>query len=99
MLFNKSICYGDINGVIYDFEKSGDILPEHTHDKSSVHITIVCKGSVKAYGNGWQKNVNAGQIINFKEDQPHEIMALEDNTRIINIAKHFGGTVNDYNKV
>ena len=90
---------GDIKGSIYDFEFAGDILPKHIHDETNVHITIVCKGKVKAYSHDWEKEAIAGQIIDFRIGEPHEIMALEDNTRIVNILKKHGGTSNDYNKV
>jgi quercetin dioxygenase-like cupin family protein len=87
---------GDIRGTMYDFEKSGDILPKHTHDENSVHITIVAKGKVKAYSHDWSKEAIAGQLLDFRPNEPHEIMALEDNTRIFNIVKKFGGISNDY---
>jgi quercetin dioxygenase-like cupin family protein len=90
---------GDIRGAMYDFEKSGDILPKHNHDETTVHITIVARGKIKAYSHDWEKEAVAGQMIDFRPREPHEIMALEDNTRIFNIVKKFGGTVNDYSQV
>jgi len=87
---------GDIRGTMYDFEKSGDILPKHIHDENSVHITIVARGKVKAYSHDWSKEAIAGQLLDFRPNEPHEIMALEDNTRIFNIVKKFGGISNDY---
>lgn len=96
MLLAKELKIGDINGMIYDFEYAGDILPKHVHDESNVHITIVAKGKLKAYSHDWEKEAVAGQIIDFRVGEPHELMALEDNTRIINIIKNHGGTPNDY---
>lgn len=87
---------GDIKGAIYDFEKSGDILPKHVHDEDTVHITIVARGKIKAYSHDWEKEAIAGQILDFRPNEPHEIMALEDNTRIFNILKKHNGVVNDY---
>jgi len=98
LLANQLIGLGDLNGTIYDFEKSGDILPNHVHDESNVHITIVCSGKLKAYADNWEKEAVAGQILDFQVGEPHELMALEDNTRIINILKKAGGTPNDYKK-
>lgn len=98
MLLTKPLITGDINGMIYDFELAGDILPKHIHDETNVHITIVCTGKVKAYSHDWEIEAKPGQIIDFRVGEPHEIMALENNTRIINITKKFGGAVNDYNK-
>lgn len=90
---------GDIRGAIYDFEKSGDVLEKHVHTEENVHITIVARGKIKAYSHDWEKEATAGQIIDFRPGEPHELMALEDNTRIINIIKKFGGVSNDYVKV
>tara|TARA_R110002126_G_scaffold146103_1_gene292032 strand:+ start:253 stop:561 length:309 start_codon:yes stop_codon:yes gene_type:complete len=87
---------GDIRGTMYDFEKTGDIVEKHIHDESSVHITIVARGKVKAYSHDWEKEATAGQVLDFRVGEPHEIMALEDGTRIFNILKKAGGTPNDY---
>jgi quercetin dioxygenase-like cupin family protein len=86
---------GDLRGTVYDFEKSGDVLSKHNHTEENVHITVVAKGKVKAYSHDWEIEAEAGKIINFRPDEPHEIMALEDNTRIINIVKKMGGVVNE----
>ena len=88
---------GDIQGMMYDFEKEGDILPKHNHTEDNAHITIVARGKLKAYSHDWEKIAIAGQIMDFRVGEPHELMALEDNTRIINIIKKYGGTPNDYN--
>lgn len=87
---------GDISGVMYDFEKAGDILPKHNHNENSVHITIVARGKIKAYSHDWSMEATAGQILDFRAGEPHELMALEDETRIFNIVKKFGGQFNDY---
>jgi len=96
MLLVKPISLGDIRGSMYDFEFAGDILQKHVHDETNVHITIVTRGSIKAYSHDWEKEAIAGQILNFRPDEPHELVALEDNTRIINIIKKYGGVSNDY---
>tara|TARA_R110000868_G_scaffold26869_1_gene102998 strand:+ start:2509 stop:2817 length:309 start_codon:yes stop_codon:yes gene_type:complete len=90
---------GDIRGSMYDFEKAGDILPKHNHDENTVHITIVSRGKVKAYSHDWEMEAVSGQLLDFRQNEPHEIMALEDNTRIFNIVKKFGGQSNDYQVV
>ena len=90
---------GDINGAMYDFEKVGDILPKHTHTEENAHITIVARGKLKAYSDDWEIVAVPGQLINFESGQDHELMALEDNTRIFNIIKKFGGQSNDYVQV
>lgn len=87
---------GDIRGARYDFESAGDVLLKHNHTEENVHITIVARGKIKAYSHDWQIEATAGQILDFRPNEPHEIMALEDNTRIFNIVKKHGGNVNDY---
>lgn len=90
MLLAKTLTgLGDINGTLYDFEFAGDILPKHVHDEADVHITIVARGKLKAYSHDWEKEAVAGQILDFRVGEPHELMALEDNTRIVNILKNF----------
>lgn len=95
MLLTKDFSSGDLRGVIFDFQKAGDVLPKHTHDENSVHVTIVARGKIKAYSHDWEKEGVAGQLLDFRPNEPHEIMALEDNTRIFNIVKKFGGVSND----
>ena len=84
---------GDLKGTIYDFEVVGDVLPKHVHTEENVHITIVARGRIKAYSHDWEKEASAGQIVDFRAGEPHEIVALEDGTRIINIVKKMGGHV------
>lgn len=79
---------GTIRGVIYDFAVTGDVLPMHVHTIDNIHITIVARGSVRAYLHDWEKIATAGQIVDFRPKDPHEICALEDNTRIVNIQKN-----------
>ena len=99
MLLTKELSVGDIRGMIFDFENAGDVLSKHVHDENNVHITIVAKGRIKAYSHDWEQEGIAGQILDFRPNEPHEIMALEDDTRIINIVKKFGGLSNDYLQV
>jgi quercetin dioxygenase-like cupin family protein len=97
LLANPLTDLGDLRGTMYDFENKGDVVPKHVHVKADIHITIVARGKIKAYSHDWEQVAVAGQILNFRAGEPHEIMAMEDNTRIFNILKHFGGEPNDYN--
>ena len=99
MLLVNPFSLGDLHGSIYDFEGAGDVLPKHNHDEITVHITIVARGKIKAYSHDWEKEAIAGQIMDFRPNEPHEIMALEDNTRIINIVKKYGGVSDDTRQV
>jgi len=86
-LLNTALNAGKLSGTIYTFEKAGDMLPMHTHQEGDAHITIVARGKVKAHGNEWSAEYGAGSVIDFPADQSHEFVALEDNSRIVNIQK------------
>jgi quercetin dioxygenase-like cupin family protein len=86
-LLNTTLSAGSLNGVVYTFEQVGDVLPMHTHDEVTAHLTIVARGRVKAHGNGWSAEYGAGSVIDFPANQSHEFIALEDNSRIVNIIK------------
>jgi quercetin dioxygenase-like cupin family protein len=81
------VTFGKLNGTIYDADGVGDMLPMHTHDESTVHITIVARGSFKAHGDGWEMTAKAGDVIDWKVGQRHELIALEPNSRFVNIVK------------
>ena len=86
-LLSQPLNAGKLTGTVYTFEKAGDILPMHTHQEGNAHITIVARGKVKAHGNEWSADYSAGAVIDFPSDQSHEFIALEDNSRIVNIVK------------
>jgi quercetin dioxygenase-like cupin family protein len=88
MLLVKQHSFGGLRMGVYDFEKVGDILPKHNHNEDTAHITIVARGRIKAYSHDWEQEASAGQLLDFPAGQPHEIMGLEDNTRIFNIIKN-----------
>jgi quercetin dioxygenase-like cupin family protein len=89
MLLTKQLDkLGDLNIVICDFEKVGDLLPKHNHTDTDIHVTIVTRGKIKAYSHDWEQVASAGQMLDFRSNEPHELMALEDNTRIFNILKN-----------
>lgn len=78
---------GKLSGVVYTFEKVGDKLPMHTHTNGDAHITIVARGKIKAHGNEWEAEYSAGTVVDFPTDQSHEFIALEDDSRVVNIIK------------
>ena len=86
-LLSSPLAAGNLSGVVYTFEKVGDVLPMHTHQEGDAHITIVARGRVKAHGNEWSAEYGAGSVIDFPANQSHEFIALEDNSRIVNIIK------------
>jgi quercetin dioxygenase-like cupin family protein len=90
MLQNKNFEYGTIRGTIYDFPYKDDILPLHWHSPENVHITIVARGAFRATGNGWTKLLKAGDVLNWSPYQQHQFVALEDNSRIVNVVTGTG---------
>lgn len=87
MLITKPINFGKLNGTIYDAPEMNDILPMHSHGKEDVHITIVARGSFKVHGDGWEMVAKAGDVLDWRVGQAHELIALEPNSRFVNIIK------------
>lgn len=86
-LLSKTLVAGNLSGTIYTFENVGDILPMHTHTEGGAHITVVARGKVKVKGEGWDAEHSAGAVVDFPPDQSHEFIAIESNSRIVNIQK------------
>lgn len=81
---------GNLSGVIYDFPEINDILPMHDHTEQDIHITIVAKGEFLVRGTDWETIINTGNVVDWQPYQPHEFVALEPNSRIVNIQKNIG---------
>jgi len=86
-LLSNPLSAGKLSGTVYTFEKAGDVLPMHTHSHLDAHITIVARGKIRAHGNEWEAEYSAGAVIDFPSNQSHEFVALEDNSRVVNIIK------------
>jgi len=80
-------CVENVFGITYTFENAGDVLPTHTHKEGEEHITIVVCGKIKVNGDAWNNEYSEKDVIYFPANQAHEFIALEDNTRIVNIRK------------
>lgn len=87
MLSIKNATFGALNLKIYDFESPGDELPSHTHTADDVHISIVCRGSFSVFGDGWERPLKQGSVVDFEPGQAHAFKALEPKSRLINIVK------------
>jgi len=87
MLQPSPVTFGRLNGFLYDFPVTGDTLPMHTHDEATTHISIVSKGSFKAHGDGWDMTLVTGNVVDWPANQAHEFIALEPDSRLINIVK------------
>jgi quercetin dioxygenase-like cupin family protein len=79
--------FGKLGGTLYSFDEVGDKLPMHNHDESSVHITFVLNGSFRIHGDGWDITAIVGQLLDWQAGQAHEFIALEPNSRFLNIVK------------
>ena len=87
MLQQKFLTVQDIRGTIYDFPEVNDILPKHSHGPDDVHITIVARGKLLARYQGKEEVISAGDIFNWAIGEEHEFVALEPNSRLVNINK------------
>lgn len=87
MLEVKPFVLGKLVGSIYDFPAAGDVLPMHTHTEANVHISVIARGSFRAHGNGWERVVNAGDVLDWQPNEPHEFIALSAEARLVNIVK------------
>lgn len=87
MLLSKPLNIGKLLGTIYDFELAGDELESHVHTQEDVHISIVARGKIKAFGPGWEQIIETGGILDWEPGQWHGFIALEDNSRLVNIIK------------
>lgn len=95
MLLADPINFGDLRGTMFTFEKAGEVLEKHSHTEDNVHVTIVARGRVKICSHDWERIAVAGQLVDFRPGEPHEIIALEDGTRVFNILKKARGTPSD----
>jgi hypothetical protein len=87
MLQPIPIQFGSLNGIVYDFPLVGDILPMHEHTPETIHISIIARGSFRAHGVGWDMVANCGDVLDWEPYHPHEFIALESNSRLVNIIK------------
>jgi quercetin dioxygenase-like cupin family protein len=87
MLQKKPLRLGSLVGTIYDFPFVGDVLPMHSHDENNVHISIIARGSFRAHGNGLDRTLNCGDVVDWKANDPHEFISLEPDSRMVNIQR------------
>lgn len=87
MLQFKPLKAGKLMGAIYDFPEVGDVLPMHNHTDADVHISVVAKGAFRAHGNGWERVVRAGDVLDWRPGDAHEFVALDAGSRLVNIVK------------
>ena len=87
----KTFEFGDLKGSIYSFEFKDDELPTHEHDENTNHISIIARGSFKCIGRPEIEGqiIKNGQVVDWEANEPHGFIALEDNSRMIQIQKKY----------
>ncbi len=79
---------GDLTGTILTFEHAGDVLPMHEHGERDIHISVVARGRFRVHGPTiGTTEVSAGAVLDFMPGHPHEFIALEDGSRVVQIQK------------
>lgn len=79
---------GKLTGGIYTFESAGDVLAMHRHTPADVHISIVARGRFRVHGPEiGDKEYGPGAVLDWEPGFDHEFIALEDNSRLVNIIK------------
>jgi quercetin dioxygenase-like cupin family protein len=76
---------GDLFGIAYTFDKAGEGLRMHSHEREAEHNVIVLRGSILIYGDIEPETIEAGHIFTFESHKKHEIAALQPDTAIINM--------------
>lgn len=80
---------GRLQGTVFTFEKTGDVLPMHRHTDADVHITIVARGRFKIHGPDiGSTEYGEGAVLDWASGIDHEFIALTDNARVVNIIKN-----------
>ena len=87
MLALKTYKLGKLWTIVYDFPEINDILPMRNNNENDVYITIISRGSFRVHGDGWDMVSKAGDIIDWEAGKRHEFIALEPNSRCVNIVK------------
>jgi hypothetical protein len=95
-LLTKPLNTGNLRGTIYHFEEKDDVLPMHWHTPDNVHITVTAKGSFLMKGTNWEKTIYAGDVVDWQPYQQHEFIALEPDSRIVNIVKGSGESTSEH---
>jgi quercetin dioxygenase-like cupin family protein len=85
----KAMKLGDLVVSVYDFKLKGDVLPMHSHDESSAHISICARGGfVCLHEGGKAIPLPCGAVLDSENVVTHEFEATEDDSRLVNIIKH-----------
>ena len=76
------------------FAHIGDILPMHTHDETTAHVTIVARGQIEMRtaktldGESETHQLKEGYLVDTPPGIYHEFIAKTDGARIFNMIRH-----------
>lgn len=84
-LTSRTFQKGKLPITAYDFGEIGDELPTHSHEEGACHITIVARGSLKAFGPWGEEVIKEGAYREWEPHQEHGMVSLEPDSRIFNI--------------
>ena len=87
MMKEKPVQFGFVSARVLDFPEVGDTLPMHEHGEVGNHFTVVARGSFMTRGTNWHQILNCGDVVDWPPNQPHEFVALEPGSRLVNIRK------------
>jgi quercetin dioxygenase-like cupin family protein len=90
MLKHTSLGALAVTGTIYDFPEAGDELPIHIHaHPGENHITIVARGCFRIEGHPDHAGriLTAGDVADWPLGVAHGFVALEPNSRLVNVRK------------
>jgi len=86
----KAIPWAITNGTLYQFYRSGDVLPEHSHPVGQSHLSFLMQGSVvynvtQADGSVTSQSFSAPALVMASEVLEHSFTSTSDNTVLVNI--------------
>jgi hypothetical protein len=86
----KAIPWPITNGTLYQFYRSGDVLPAHSHPVGQSHLSFLMQGSVvynvtQADESVTSQSFNAPALVMASEVLEHSFTSTSDNTVLVNI--------------
>lgn len=78
--------HDDRFAILYRFDKRGEGIPMHSHERVLEHDVSCTRGRVVVHGESLEAPIelHAGERLLFDSSLPHEIVALEDRSSVLN---------------
>ena len=86
----RAIPWTITNGTLYQFYRSGDVLPAHSHPVGQSHLSFLMCGSVvynvtQADGSITSQSFDAPALVMASEVLEHSFTSTADNTVLVNV--------------